>query len=622
MWHARAFKTVCNILLALILSFSIAAIPAIKPVHANSILVNSLSDLPDYAPLDGDCDTAMGANICTLRAALQTAYQYDTIDFDPSLNGYTIYLNHSGVSLESLVLAMNDVTIDGYGHNITVSGQYMSHAPGADMECLRIAGNSNWIQNITFRDCASWGIVVGDGDFGDNNTISAVTLLGNSSGGITFNEDDGDGSGGNNNYLQYSSIGTTSSSPSSCIVADENPTGVVLGKWVHGNHIEHSTIACNGFDGIDIYDADNNYIHGNVIGANGWQGVYMIDASYITMTENYFGVNPVGLGALGNAYNGIYITGGSDHGASRHITIGGASVSDGNLIGGNLQSGIFITGNSYDIDINNNGVGINAYQDEAIPNGNAGIAIIDNVISTGLANAIEIGDVNYTTSHQYISGNSREGIYIQNANNINIRDSNLIGRGDFYAAFDVPLGNGLEGVRIVDGWDNLVAGYAIAYNGGAGIAIEGNDSVRNFLHAQRIYLNGGLPIDLGNDGHTANDSGDFDIGPNDLLNYPEIIDISGGVMTGTVSCKQCRVYFFPAYRDPSVAGGGYRSDFVASAIADDYGIWTIAYPVGGTYKYNQLTMLTYDLNPGSTNGDTSELSPRPVMLTFLPLLKK
>ena len=48
-----------------------------------------------------------------------------------------------------------------------------------------------------------------------------------------------------------------------------------------------------------------------------------------------------------------------------------------------------------------------------------------------------------------------------------------------------------------------------------------------------IWSNDGLGIDLGGDGVTANDSGDGDPGPNDLLNFPLITSAfeSGGTLT-------------------------------------------------------------------------------------------
>ena len=610
MWHSQAFKIVGNFILALIICLSITAIPANKSVHAATIVVNSTADLADYDPLDGYCNTESntGDGNCTLRAAIQTAYQFDTIDFDSSLNGSTIYIAYA---LESLEMNMDDVILDGEGHSITISGEYMSHVPGADMECLRIAGNRNTIQYLTIRDCPSWGIMVGEGDYGDDNIIYGVTLLGNGSGGISFNEDDGDGLGGNHNTVDFSYIGSSTSNPTSCIVSESNSTGVALGHWVHGNHIEHSNILCNAFDGINSDDSDTNYIYGNVIAGNGMDGIYLgSGSSYTTIKGNYIGTL-TGADTFGNAYNGIKIDGGS-----HNITIGGSTTADANIIGGNAQSGIFITGASSAITINNNIIGIVGSLNSELPNGNAGIAIIDNSIDTASGSAINIGDAAYETSRQYISGNAREGLYILNSNNINIKVTNQIGRGDFTVNPDIAMGNGLEGVRIINSSHVTVSAWAVVYNGAAGIALEGESSLYNILMPLMVHSNGGLPIDLGNDGHTANDLNDSDAGPNTLLNYPELTGVSGGVAYGYTCYPDCSVYIFQALDDPSEPGGGYIDLNGAIVDASDTtGYWEIAVPLNG-HPIQYFTLMTMHVPTGMT----SELSPRPQF--FIPLIKK
>ncbi|MEW5875566.1 MAG: VCBS repeat-containing protein [Candidatus Zixiibacteriota bacterium] len=55
-----------------------------------------------------------------------------------------------------------------------------------------------------------------------------------------------------------------------------------------------------------------------------------------------------------------------------------------------------------------------------------------------------------------------------------------------------------------------------------GIAITGATSGHNAITGCRFHNNGGLAIDLGDDGVTPNDPGDTDAGPNTLVNYPTI----------------------------------------------------------------------------------------------------
>jgi hypothetical protein len=60
---------------------------------------------------------------------------------------------------------------------------------------------------------------------------------------------------------------------------------------------------------------------------------------------------------------------------------------------------------------------------------------------------------------------------------------------------------------------------AIAGNLGAGVAVTGA-SHSNAITANVMHSNGGLDIDLGNNGPTRNDLLDVDVGPNQLMNYP------------------------------------------------------------------------------------------------------
>jgi CSLREA domain-containing protein len=72
-------------------------------------------------------------------------------------------------------------------------------------------------------------------------------------------------------------------------------------------------------------------------------------------------------------------------------------------------------------------------------------------------------------------------------------------------------------------------GNLIAENALKGVAIESTRQTQPmeiYVEANSVYGNGQLPIDLQNDGITANDADDSDSGANSLLNWPIISDIS------------------------------------------------------------------------------------------------
>src|SRR5262245_33199170 len=106
-----------------------------------------------------------------------------------------------------------------------------------------------------------------------------------------------------------------------------------------------------------------------------------------------------------------------------------------------------------------------------------------------------------------------------------------------------PLGGGVvlffgdpgEGVFIdtagaTIGGTTAVAGNVISFNGQSGMRVFGLVgsplNINNRIGSNSIFANGGLGINLGNDGVTPNDPGDADVGPNNLQNFPVIAAVS------------------------------------------------------------------------------------------------
>jgi surface-anchored protein len=107
----------------------------------------------------------------------------------------------------------------------------------------------------------------------------------------------------------------------------------------------------------------------------------------------------------------------------------------------------------------------------------------------------------------------------------------------------------------------LDTGNVIAHNGGDGIAILGNASTGNRIHAASIHSNAGLGIDLNDDGPTANDPNDADNGPNTLLNTPTISALTTGTATtigGTYSGAANLPLTLDFYANPAGGNQGLR----------------------------------------------------------------
>jgi hypothetical protein len=185
-----------------------------------------------------------------------------------------------------------------------------------------------------------------------------------------------------------------------------------------------------------------------------------------------------------------------------------------------------------------------------------------------------------------------------------INSSTFIGLSGFNG---VP-GNKREGMLLNNASNTTIAPYSIVGNGRAGIAIIGASANNRIIFTENRG-NGGLAIDLGNNGLTPNDPGDADSGPNTLLNYPVITSISGATISGT-ACAGCWVYLFSASGSVGAPFGG--GGLLGGVLANGAGAWSLSAP-----GYTRLTITAFAVDP---SGNTSELTPRPQI--YIPLAQK
>jgi hypothetical protein len=253
-------------------------------------------------------------------------------------------------------------------------------------------------------------------------------------------------------------------------------------------------------DGLTLA-SDNNTIRGLDIRNFDGDGVFISSGTGNLIAGNFIGLNAAGTVAAANRF-GIEIGN-----AASGNTVGGASAFDRNIISGNLNDGVLITGSStHDNTVIGNFIGTNAAGAAAVPNTNNGVALAaathDNTIGGASA-----GQGNL------VSGNTHSGLSITG-------DSTVVTGNDIGLSFSGGgLGNGTDGVLIA-GDDNNLASNTIAFNGANGVNVS--SGAGNSLSDNSISSNGLLGIDLGNDGRTDNDTGDADTGANDLQNFPVI----------------------------------------------------------------------------------------------------
>ncbi|MBU0678631.1 MAG: hypothetical protein KJ626_10995 [Verrucomicrobia bacterium] len=392
----------------------------------------------------------------------------------------------------------------------------------------------------------------------------------------------------------------------------------ILGNYIGVDHTGFGAVT-NARDGINIYDAVNtqvgggapgegNLLSGNynaikLAGTNGWGAI---------IRGNLIGTDAAGTGRMGNA-QGIHVDN------LPFVTIGGSSAGDRNVVSGNRAHGIFLQNRGcHDTSILGNYIGTDSSGSipmsnkftgifiESAPSNIIGTVSAGNLISGNgqeglrISGALSVGNVvrgNFIGTDvtgtlpvgnrrngieascracifgggtagegNLISGNRASGIYLYSSNAVdNVFEGNTIGSdvngsnalpnlefGMYFANF--ARSNTVGG--LISGDENLIAyntldGIYIATNV-AGVRILGNS----------FTANGQLAIDLAPNGVGINDATDPDVGSNNQQNYP-VITRATNLLTdievhGTLNSRPNRSYsllFFGDY-GPDQSGHG------------------------------------------------------------------
>ncbi len=390
-------------------------------------------DTPDIdESIDGICEDEN--HNCSLRAAIEEAYNMNsTVDIGFNVSG-TINLT-DGISLP------DGSTINGSGQ-IELKNIYT--CLGVDNNCtvegLKISGAIVGV-----------GLAVG----GTNNKIGGLTsgneIVGNQIGMIVS---------GDSNEVIGNYIG---------IDKNNNLMGNRWGMMIAGSGNQIGKISL-------LY---SNKICGNFV-----VGIQLEVGGFNNIQANYIGTTPNGQMGIGNL-QGILLT------VSSYNTIGGNDPLLGNVISGNTEHGIYITGAtrqelSFDNEIVNNIIGLSPLQDAAVPNGN-GIVLSDGS--------------QYSLVHSNnIAGNTQSGIYMfalfDTLGTIeNKIYNNYIGINDNSDIF--PNGNGI----LIKGFaDSITIGsdinfdygpnYIIGNQGMGGVVVDQTNSPKQiWIRKNDIYQN-------------------------------------------------------------------------------------------------------------------------------------
>ena len=478
--------------------------------------------------------------------------------------------NGNGISIDHA--SGNHVTISPMGDRNIISG---NSGKGIVLTGATASGNDISANYIGTNAAGSAAIAnASDGVYITNsahdNVIGVGNLIsGNTGYGVAVD------STGTGNVIKGNYIGTNASGTS----ALANFMGVIIMIGASGNTVGGSTAG------------ERNVISGNTLFG---VSIYSTGSTGNTVKGNYIGTNAAGTGALPNLV-GVRI----DNGAASN-TVGGSSASDRNVIAGNVYGMVLSDAGTTGNTIKGNYIGVDATGSAALANSSDGIEIQAGAQSNTIGG---------TTSGErnVISGNGSRGIVITSAGTTgNVVAGNYIGTN---AAGTATVGNGSAGVLIsTSATGNTIGGTAtgagnlISGNSGAGVAVTDASTTGNSIRQDSIYGNGGLGIDLNNDGVTPNDGGDGDTGPNNLQNFPVIgSSSSDGVSTtisGTLDTPNPDTASVDVFS--TQPGDPEGRVYLGTATPSAGGAWTLL--IMGTPPYGRLTATA------TKGGSTSEFS--------------
>ncbi len=271
------------------------------------------------------------------------------------------------------------------------------------------------------------------------------------------------------------------------LVYADATNNTISGCWF-GLGAGGTNAAPNAYQGILIANgAGGNVIGGtnalarNVLSGNSQYGVFITDSNTTgnVILGNYIGTGASGSNAVPNGLSGVFI----GNGSSGNI-IGGTNSGARNILSGNLQYGLLITGaNTTNNTVLGNYIGPDASGSNAVPNGESGVII------GGGAGGNTIGGTNGLVRN-ILSGNLQYGIFMTNTVG-NVIDGNYLGLN---ASGQASLGNGLSGVGLYGGIQNIIggtvagAGNVLSGNGNYGVEIGNPVATGNFVEGNIIGL--------------------------------------------------------------------------------------------------------------------------------------
>ncbi len=446
----------------------------------------------------------------------------------------------------------------------------------------------------------------GIGVFSPNNTIANNLISGNAGIGVLLR-----GVGTNQNVVAGNYVGTNAVGTAALA---NGGSGVQIDGGASNNRI--------GTDGNGTADAaERNIISGNTV--NGIT-ISNVASRQNLVAGNYIGTNAAGTAALPNS-NGIILQNSAQAnriGADGHDA---NPLAEGNLISGNTFNGIGLFGASLNV-VAGNYIGTDASGTAALGNGQRGVLLIGGVQSNNRigTDGDGVGDAaerNVISGNGFSFGGGWSGVEINGTGSTsNVVAGNYIGINSAGTAALRNAGNGVgifsgAQANIIgtngDGVNDSVEGNVIAFNTHAGVAVRDTTTTGNSIRGNSIYSNGGLGIDLGNNGVSANDPLDADTGPNNFQNFPVLTAAVPGASTsiaGTLNSLPNTTFVLDFYAsttaDPSGYGEGQRYLGFITVTTDGSGNASFSTILAATTSLGEVISATAT----DPSGNTSEMA--------------
>ena len=351
--------------------------------------------------------------------------------------------------------------------------------------------------------------------------------------------------------------------------------------------------AGTGANGL-VVNGDNSFIHSLIINRWSGSGIVLQGGDLNVVVGNWLGTSNSGTSALGNG-NGILVL-------SSGNTIA-QNVISGNTNG--VQIGLGALGNS----VHANLIGTDVSGTLDIGNTEAGVLVLGeaNAIggpNAGARNVISGNDQAGVRLTGGASANSVAGNFI----GVDISGSNPLANG---IGVQVGVNvDGTASTNMIGGLTAEAANH-IAFNTTIGVVV-GQSSSDNAILGNSIHDNGALGIDLIGNGVTPNDPGDTDEGANNLQNFPVLTGVTNNGVAprfqGTLSSTPNSTFRLEFFASPSCDASGHGEGtrlLTSTTLATDAN-GVMVFNVSGVLPLNAGEFVTATATDGSNN--TSEFS--------------